>query len=593
MIFALCAAALAIILLAAVLMTVKSREKSALCDKEAFGFVDFAGVLTLVILSAPMLFLSLGNREAPENSVDVAKTPVAFAFKTPAYIETLMVYPTSNEINGLSKLYISYTDESGNEFHKELSDYDVYSWYPLDISGKISRLVVYAGAKNLGIGEIGFITQNGRITADASLGNLYIQTEEGFKQATFPTGVFDEQDLVPELADYTNGMYFDEIFHARTAKEYIDKEPAYEWTHPPLGKILISLGIKVFGMNPFGWRFMSALFGTLTVAVLYLFAKLLTGNSIISFAMGLLMTFDFMHHVQSRVGTIDVFLVFFIMLMYMFLCMALAKEQVRYLPLALSGVSFGLAFSVKWSAAYAVLGVGILLLLRIFRKHEKWQERIKLCGFTALTFALVPICIYILSYIPFVLEDGKTGFIAILENQMKILSYHGSLTVGLEHDFSSEWYTWAFDIKPVMYYSAWRDADTVGAISAFGNPVVWWAGALSVAANILLAIAKKDKKAVFLLTGYFSCLLPWIFIARSSYIYHYYPCTIFMILLIANIFMHLMRARPRLSYALCGATVALSAFAFVMFLPAIRGVFTSTMYFEGFLKWLTTWNLYI
>mgnify|MGYP007025237109 CR=1 FL=1 len=34
-------------------------------------------------------------------------------------------------------------------------------------------------------------------------------------------------------------------------------------SHPPLGKLIISIGIAMFGMVPFGWRFMGTLFGVL------------------------------------------------------------------------------------------------------------------------------------------------------------------------------------------------------------------------------------------------------------------------------------------------------------------------------------------
>ena len=51
-----------------------------------------------------------------------------------------------------------------------------------------------------------------------------------------------------------DGDVFDEIYHARTAYEHILGMKPYENSHPPLGKLFISLGILAFGMNPFGWR---------------------------------------------------------------------------------------------------------------------------------------------------------------------------------------------------------------------------------------------------------------------------------------------------------------------------------------------------
>ncbi|HEX2294308.1 MAG TPA: phospholipid carrier-dependent glycosyltransferase [Actinomycetota bacterium] len=42
-------------------------------------------------------------------------------------------------------------------------------------------------------------------------------------------------------------MYFDEIYHARTAGEYLEGRDAYEFTHPPLGKELMALSIATLG----------------------------------------------------------------------------------------------------------------------------------------------------------------------------------------------------------------------------------------------------------------------------------------------------------------------------------------------------------
>ena len=591
MVFALSAVSLFVLLCAAVRVAVMSREKCTDAGERVINKNDIILMCVLCVLTAAMLFTSLGDCEAPESEHSISEDAVAYAFNTPTQIDFIMIYPTGNTVNGLDDIIVSFSDDKGDVATKRISSYNVYSWCPVSINKKVSKFVFYTDRGNVTVGEIGFLADEKVIAADSSVGKVFISGDNGFEAADSETGAFDEQMLVPASASYMNGMYFDEIFHARTAKEYIDDKPAYEWTHPPLGKILISVGIRIFGMNPLGWRFMSGVFGVLSVAVLYVFAKLVTKNSIIALASGLLMTFDFMHHVQSRIGTVDVFLVFFIMLMYMFLYMAFEKEKVRYLPLLLSGISFGLAFSVKWSAAYAVLGVGILLLLRIFKRGNTGIERTKLICFSAMAFALIPICIYIISYLPFVSADGKTGFEAIIENQMKILSYHGGESVELAHEFSSRWYTWALDIKPIMYYSAWQDCETYGAIYAFGNPIIWWLGAAAVVLNVFLAVLKKDKKAVFLLTGYFSCLLPWILISRQTFIYHYYPCTVFMLLSIANCFLYIKERKNKTAYALCAVTVIFSASLFIMFLPVIRGTMANVTYIERFLSWLPDWNL--
>ena len=71
----------------------------------------------------------------------------------------------------------------------------------------------------------------------------------------------DEQEQVPLYFGYETSAYLDEIYHARTAYEHLLNLEPYENTHPPLGKYLISLGIRLFGMNPFGWRCVGTLSG--------------------------------------------------------------------------------------------------------------------------------------------------------------------------------------------------------------------------------------------------------------------------------------------------------------------------------------------
>ena len=83
----------------------------------------------------------------------------------------------------------------------------------------------------------------------------------------------DEQTLVPEYTSYMENMYFDEVYHARTAIENIEYIRPYEISHPPLGKILLGIGIRIFGKNPFGWRFMGTLTGALMLPLIYAVCK--------------------------------------------------------------------------------------------------------------------------------------------------------------------------------------------------------------------------------------------------------------------------------------------------------------------------------
>ena len=86
----------------------------------------------------------------------------------------------------------------------------------------------------------------------------------------------------------------------------------------------------MFGMTPFGWRFMSALFGIFMVPLFYLFAKRLFQNTFAATATAILLVFDCMHFMLSRIATIDIFVAFFIILAYYYLYRYfLADQQYR------------------------------------------------------------------------------------------------------------------------------------------------------------------------------------------------------------------------------------------------------------------------
>lgn len=128
------------------------------------------------------------------------------------------------------------------------------------------------------------------------------------------SALFDEQQLVPDSVSYKNSMYFDEIYHGRTAYEHLHGMPVYETTHPPMGKVFIMLGVALFGMTGFGWRVAGAAFGVALVPVLYLFVRRLTRKPAFALFAAVLAAFDTLRFTQSRIATIDIYGTFFILL---------------------------------------------------------------------------------------------------------------------------------------------------------------------------------------------------------------------------------------------------------------------------------------
>ena len=81
--------------------------------------------------------------------------------------------------------------------------------------------------------------------------------------------------------------------------------------HPEVGKWLIAGGIKVFGMDPTGWRTASAVVGALMVLLMCRFARRVTGSTVLGLVAGLLLSLDGLQLVLSRLALLDIFLAFF------------------------------------------------------------------------------------------------------------------------------------------------------------------------------------------------------------------------------------------------------------------------------------------
>ena len=419
--------------------------------------------------------------------------------------------------------------------------------------------------------------------------------------------LFDEQELIPDRPEYMNSMYFDEIYHGRTALEHLRNIRPYETTHPPLGKEIIAVSISIFGMTPFGWRFPGALFGVVMLIVMYIFLKNMFGKTSVAICGTLLFGFDFMRFVQTRIATIDTYGVLFILLsfffMYRYVTTGLGAPFKKGLaPLALTGLFFGLGCASKWIVPYAGVGLAAIYIIRLVMVSRYYKENER-AGFdvylaktllsSVLFFGVVPLIIYCLSYIPYGLSRGmsigngmlwnREYYKIIWDNQKSMLSYHGTLVA--THPYSSRWYQWLVDARPILYYNSY-DGDMRSSFAAFGNPLVWWGGLIALISLAPRIVRRRDGKALFILIGYLSQLLPWVAVSRVVFVYHYFPSTIFLVISLAYVFnMIINRARGRYKMAVYGYT-ALTGALFFVFYPALTGVYAPQWYFKFFLRWI-------
>lgn len=569
---------LTVLLLTLFFLSLPDLRSCALTDpdktRRRLGRADAVIMAVIMLLYALVAFWKLGNTESPESFVNMENRTESIELDINGGTVThLMVY----EGVGIGSYRISYSDGSTTYELTELtqSHADVLKWHDVAIDYYLTGGTIYiSGTGNVWLGEVVALDVDGNVIGAVS---------------SAPE-LCDEQSLCPDRQTYMNSTYFDEIYHARTAWEHLNGVYPYEITHPPLGKIIISIGIALFGMTPFGWRFSGTLFGVLMLPVIYIFAKRLFGGKAVPAACTLVLTSDFMHFVQTRIATIDTYAVFFILLMYLFMYVFITTGSRR--ELALSGIFFGIGAASKWTCIYAGAGLAVIWLIYVIREAKAQRLDMKgfwkLCGFCVIFFVLIPCLIYYFAYIPYGTARSISPFSAeylrmVLDNQSYMFNYHSGIVA--EHPYSSRWYQWVLDIRPILYYLEYFDDGTHSSFGAFLNPALCWGGLLSLFVLIYTAIFRRDRCAGFILLGYLAQLIPWMFVTRITFEYHYFPCSVFLVLSLGYCF-NLMRHNLRHWKWYVSGFVTLSIALFVMFYPALSGKPVAA---TGLLSWLPTW----
>ena len=519
---------------------------------------EVLALLGLTAATAVLSFTYLGDTDAPQNPLDATNTVLSEDVTVEGDAVWLRAYPGVS-FGGSLKV----TDEQGQVLLvQELGYSTCFSWSE-------NRLPVQAGqtltvtVENAQMMELSFRNGDG-----------------GAVPVTGGGALFDEQDAVPDTISQLNSMYFDEIYHGRTAYEQLHRMRIYETTHPPLGKDLIMAGVALFGMTGFGWRFAGTLFGVLLVPLAWCFARRLTRRRWLGALAGVLLALDFMRFVQSRIATIDIYGTFFILLGAYFMlwyCQSVLQKGVTrsLLPMALGGVAFGLGCAAKWTGIYAGAGLAVLYLGVLY---ARWRQ--KKPGFPAefraaalggvVFYVLVPLCIYMASYFPYHWQDAGFGLNDWWQCQVSMFQYHSGLEA--THPFESRWYTWLLGLRPVWYYqNTHLAAGLKGSIAGLGGPVIWLAGLACLLGLLWHQVSNRGSRAgagVLILYG--TQLIPWMLVPRCTFLYHYFPSSMFCLAAIVLVLSHLRNGRlaRRIGVGLCVVSLVL----FVLYYPALSGL---------------------
>lgn len=364
----------------------------------------------------------------------------------------------------------------------------------------------------------------------------------------------------------------DKLILADPSQVPVPTDPGYV-VHPPVGKWIIGLGELMFGFDPFGWRFMVAVLGTLSVLMLCRIGRRLFRSTFLGCLAGGLLAVDGLHFVMSRTALLDLVLMFFVLAA--FGCLLLDRDWARRrfagaLPVDAEGVlrpdatiadglrlgwrpwrltaglMLGLAFATKWNGLYILAAFGLLTVVwdvgarrtaGAVHPHLAVLKRDLLPAFVS----TVPVAIgtYIASWTGWILTDkgyfrdwaateGRGGIWSWLPDWLRSLwhyetevySFHVNLTSG--HTYQSNPWSWIVLGRPVSYFYEDPRGGTEGCtaapadkcaqeVLAIGTPLLWWAACFAILYVLWRWFFRRDWRAGAIACAIAAGWVPWFF----------------------------------------------------------------------------------
>ena len=438
------------------------------------------------------------------------------------------------------------------------------------------------------------------------------------------------------------GVVFDEYYFRKFAGDYLTGQFFFD-IHPPFVKLLFAgvawlCGISSEVLNAPNFeativRFVPAIAGALLVVVVYgLMLRLGVGRKVATFA-ALLVLCDNALVVESRFMLMDsVLLLFGCGALFLYAGARKATGMWRWAGLCATAVCAGLAASTKWTGFATIL---LLVLWWLFDHRHGLVRQWRRIGIEAASMGAIIVAIYVWCFaLHFtLLQRGGGGDDAYMTPQFQATlqgsAYydpHAQLSFvqkffelntrmytaqdslhGVRDASMSAWYTWPVQAHPIAYWHApASDGVHQARIYLLGNPAVWWGStALLLTTLVLMALRRSpltrhDRRVLLLLlTGYYLNYMPFLFIQRGMYLYHYLFALLFAIMIAALVLGRLcgwMQPRDSLrmfvsrrARTLYVGSVGLVVALFVFFAPVSYGWPISQAEVEA-RQWLPDWR---
>lgn len=400
--------------------------------------------------------------------------------------------------------------------------------------------------------------------------------------------------------------------------------------HPPLGKWIIGFGMWLFGPdNSFSWRISVALLSIAAVGLIMMIAKILFQTQVWAVAAGFLFAIDGHAIVLGRTGLLDSMLMFFALLAFYFLLRHLQSRKLGEPTwsnpwLLAAGVTLGAAAAVKWSGFYFLAAFGLYVAISdaIERRHQAKCEleegqSIRLSSWllpsglqAIISFTLmVPTALvtYVASWTGWlVTNDGydrnshENPFMSLWQYHLDAYGFH--INLHTPHSYASSPLTWLFSIRPTSFFYEGLAQGEAGcasvsgcssAITALGNPAIWFPAAAAVLLLAYLVVTRKSKVGGLILLGIVGGYLPWLaFLNRTVFQFYaiaFLPWMILALVYVIRMFLHT-RNQEQLPRAVrvVGGYFGLAFAVSLFFLPIWIGTWTPYWYWHLHM-WLPSW----
>ncbi|MBW8481652.1 dolichyl-phosphate-mannose--protein mannosyltransferase [Actinomadura parmotrematis] len=361
--------------------------------------------------------------------------------------------------------------------------------------------------------------------------------------------------------------------------------------HPPGGKWMIALGEWLFGATPFGWRFVPALAGTLSVLILARLARRMTGSTLLGCAAGLLLAVDGLAFVTSRAALLDVFVMFWILAG--FACLVADRDRSRRIladrtergfggalgPFVAhgwrwaAGLCLGMAVATKWTGVFYIAAFGLMAVVWDYGARRAAGVRRPAAGALALEagpafvqLVLVAAVTYLASWWGWIFRAGGWGRGEVASNPLlrpfealpDLWRYHAEMLhfhTGLhaKHPYQSWPWDWPVLRRPVAFFYV-EPKGACGAdrcsreILGIGTPALWWGALAALAVTLVIWLMVRDWRAGAALLGFAAGWLTWFpsaFEDRTMFLFYATPLIPFMIIAVVLVLGYLIGPAPR------------------------------------------------